>query len=92
MKVDITVPDSFTGDIIGDMNSKRGRIQGMIPEGAGITTVEVEVPQSEMLRYATELRSMTQGQGNFTMEYDHYEEVPQHLMQKVVDDINETSA
>ncbi len=92
MKVDITVPDSFTGDIIGDMNSKRGRIQGMIPEGGGITTVEVEVPQSEMLRYATELRSMTQGQGNFTMEYDHYEEVPQHLMQKVVDDINETSA
>ena len=92
MKVDITVPDSFTGDIIGEMNSKRGRIQGMIPEGGGITTVEVEVPQSEMLRYATELRSMTQGQGNFTMEYDHYEEVPQHLMQKVVDDINETSA
>ena len=91
MKVDITVPNSFTGDIIGDMNSKRGRIQGMIPEREGITTVEVEVPQSEMLRYATELRSMTQGQGNFTVEYDHYEEVPQHMMQKVVDDANEAT-
>ena len=89
MRVDITVPDSFTGDIIGDLNSKRGRIQGMVPEGGGITTVEADVPQAEMLRYATELRSMTQGQGTFTMEYDHYEEVPQHLMQRVVDSMME---
>ena len=89
MRVDITVPDSFTGDIIGDLNSKRGRIQGMVPEGGGITTVEADVPQAEMLRYATDLRSMTQGQGTFTMEYDHYEEVPQHLMQRVVDSMME---
>ena len=89
MRVDITIPDSFTGDIIGDLNSKRGRIQGMVPEGGGITTVEADVPQAEMLRYATELRSMTQGQGTFTMEYDHYEEVPQHLMQRVVDSMME---
>ncbi len=89
MKVDITVPDSFTGDIIGDLNSRRGRIQGMVPEGDSITTVEADVPQAEMLRYATELRSMTQGQGTFTMEYDHYEEVPQHLMQRVVDSMME---
>ena len=89
MRVDITVPDSFTGDIIGDLNSKRGRIQGMVPEGGGITTVEADVPQAEMLRYATDLRSMTQGQGTFTMEYDHYEEVPQHLIQRVVDSMME---
>ena len=61
----------------------------MVPEGGGITTVEADVPQAEMLRYATELRSMTQGQGTFTMEYDHYEEVPQHLMQRVVDSMME---
>ena len=84
MKVDISVPDEFTGDIIGDLNSRRGRIQGMIPNGDGTTTVEVEAPQSEMLTYATELRSQTQGQGSFTLEFDHFEEVPAHLVDRVV--------
>ena len=84
MKVEITVPDSFTGDIIGDLNSRRGRIQGMIPNGDGTTAVQVEAPQSEMLTYATELRSQTQGQGFFTMEFDHFEQVPNHLVDRVV--------
>ena len=84
MSVDISVPDEFTGDIIGDLNSRRGRIQGMVPNGNGTTTVQVEAPQSEMLSYATELRSQTQGQGNFTMEFDHFEEVPAHLVDRVV--------
>lgn len=84
MKVDISVPDEFTGDIIGDLNSRRGRIQGMIPNGDGTTTVQVEAPQSEMLTYATELRSQTQGQGNFTMDFDHFEEIPAHLVDRVV--------
>ncbi len=84
MKVEITVPDNFTGDIIGDLNSRRGRIQGMIPEGDRTTTVQVEAPQAEMLTYATELRSQTQGQGNFTMEFDHFEEVPTHMVDRVV--------
>ena len=84
MSVDISVPDEFTGDIIGDLNSRRGRIQGMIPNGDGTTTVQVEAPQSEMLSYATEIRSQTQGQGNFTMEFDHFEEVPSHLVDRVV--------
>lgn len=83
MKVEITVPDNFTGDIIGDLNSRRGRIQGMIP-GEGITTLQVEAPQAEMLTYATELRSQTQGQGDFTMEFDHFEEVPTHMVDRVV--------
>ena len=84
MSVDISIPDEFTGDIIGDLNSRRGRIRGMVPNGDGTTTVQVEAPQSEMLRYATELRSQTQGQGSFTMEFDHFEEVPAHLVDSVV--------
>ena len=84
MKVEITVPDEFAGDVIGDLNSKRGRIQGMNPLGDGTTTVEAEAPQAEMLRYATDLRSITQGQGMFTMEFDHYEDVPQHMIEGLV--------
>ena len=84
MKVEISVPDEFTGDIIGDLNSRRGRIQGMVPNGDGTTTVQVEAPQSEMLTYATELRSQTQGQGGFTTEFDHFEAVPAHLVDRVV--------
>ena len=84
MSIEITVPDNFTGDIIGDLNSRRGRIQGMNPNGDGTTSVQVEAPQSEMLTYATELRSQTQGQGDFTTEFDHFEQVPSHLVDRVV--------
>ena len=89
MRVQITVPDEYTGDIIGDMNSKRGRIHGMSPMGNGTTMIEGETPQAEMLRYATELRSMTQGQGGFTIEFDHYEEVPAHLVDRLVQQLRE---
>jgi elongation factor G len=85
MQVSVTVPDEFTGDIIGDLNGKRARVQGMNPAG-GYTTVEAQVPQGEMLRYATELRSMTQGRGIFTMKFSHYEEVPAHAQQKIVEE------
>ena len=85
MSVAISVPDEFTGDIIGDLNSRRGRIQGMVPNGDSTTTVQVEAPQSEMLSYATELRSQTQGQGSFTMEFNHFEEVPAHMVDRVVE-------
>jgi elongation factor G len=85
MQVAVTVPDEFTGDIIGDLNGKRARVQGMNPAG-GFTTIEAQVPQGEMLRYATELRSMTQGRGIFTMKFSHYEEVPAHAAQKVIED------
>ena len=84
MKVDITIPDEFTGDIIGDLNGRRGRIQGMVPNGDGTTTINCEAPRAEMLTYATDLRSQTQGQGSFTLEFDHYEDVPQHLVDQVV--------
>jgi elongation factor G len=85
MQVAVTVPDEFTGDIIGDLNGKRARVQGMNPAG-GYTTVEAQVPQGEMLRYATELRSMTQGRGIFSMKFSHYEDVPAHAAQKVIED------
>jgi elongation factor G len=83
MKADITVPESDTGDVMGDLNGRRSRILGMNPNGDGTTTVEAEVPQAEMLRYATELRSQTQGTGSFTMKFDHYEAVPGHLAQRI---------
>ena len=86
MRVEITVPDTFAGDVIGDLNSKRGRIQGMTPRGDGTTLIEAEAPQAEMLRYATELRSQTQGLGSFSIEFDRYEQVPQHLVARVVED------
>ena len=89
MQAQITVPESFTGDVIGDLNSKRGRIQGMIPQGDGTTLIEAEVPRAEMLRYATELRSLTQGQGSFAIQFDHYDEVPQQLVPRIVESMKE---
>ena len=91
MKAEITVPDEYAGDVMGDLNSRRGRIQGMVPLGDGTSAIEVEVPQAEMLRYATDLRSQTQGLGSFTIEFDHYEEVPQHLVARVVETTKEQS-
>ena len=85
----ITVPESDTGDVMGDLNGKRARILGMLPNGDGTTTVEAEVPQIEMLRYATELRSQTQGRGTFTIDFHHYDEVPRHLLQRIVDQTQE---
>jgi len=89
MSAQVTVPDAFTGDVMGDLNSKRGRIQGMTPQGDGTTLIEAEVPQSEMLQYATELRSQTQGLGSFTMQFEHYEAVPQHEIPRIVEVVRE---
>ncbi|MBI2165927.1 MAG: elongation factor G [Chloroflexi bacterium] len=85
LKLEVVVPEGYSGDIIGDLNSKRGRILGMIPEGDGHTRIEAHVPQAELLRYALELRSITQGRGSFTVAFDHYEDVPPHLTQRIVD-------
>jgi elongation factor G len=83
MEVEITVPDEFTGDVMGDLNTRRARVQGMNPLG-GSTAIQAQVPQAEMLTYSTELRSLTQGRGSFTMSFSHYEEVPAHTTQQVV--------
>ena len=90
MQIDVTVPDTFAGDVVGDLNSRRGRIQGMMPQGDGTTLIQGEAPQAEMLTYATILRSETQGLGSFTMEFEHYEEVPAHLMERLVAGLKET--
>jgi len=84
MQVEVLVPESMTGDIIGDLNSKRGRIQGMETTGSGKQRIRALVPQAEMTRYAIDLRSMTGGRGAFTMTFDHYEEVPAHIAEKVI--------
>ncbi len=85
LRAAVTVPEGDTGDVMGDLNGKRARILGMTPMDGGITIIEAEVPQSEMLRYATELRSQTQGRGTFTIVFDHYDLVPGHLVQRIVD-------
>jgi elongation factor G len=84
MNVEITVPDDFAGAIMGDLNSRRGRIQGMDNKG-GNTIVKAEVPMSEMLTYGVELTSMTQGRGSFNMEMHHYDVVPGQLQEKIIE-------
>jgi elongation factor G len=86
VEVEIVVPDDYTGDIMGDLNSKRGRILGMEGTGAGKQRIRALVPQAEMTRYAIDLRSMTQGRGVFSMRFDHYEEVPPHLAERVIEE------
>ena len=80
----VRVPEEQMGDVIGDLNAKRGRIHGMEPQGDGHTVVVAQVPQAELLRYASDLRSMTGGRGTFEMAFAHYEEVPPQVTEKVV--------
>ena len=79
----VTVPATAAGDVIGDLNGKRARVLGMTPEGA-YTVIEAQAPLSEMRRYATDLRSLTQGQGTFTVEFSHYEPMPAHVAQRII--------
>lgn len=85
LEVEITAPDSQTGDIISDLNTKRGRVLGMEPAGDGRQMVRAEAPQAEMARYAVDLRSITRGRGQFRAEFSHYEEVPAHLVPQIVE-------
>lgn len=80
--LEINVPDQFTGDIMSDLNTRRGRIMGVNTEG-NRTTVTAHVPLAECQRYCTDLRSMTQGRGTFSMQFDHYEDVPAHLAEQI---------
>jgi elongation factor G len=79
----VTIPDSYMGDVIGDLNKRRGRILGMTPVD-GEQVVEAEVPMAEMPTYAIDLRSMTQGRGSFTLRFERYEEAPANVQEKVV--------
>ena len=83
--VEVVVPEEFMGDIIGDLNGKRGRILGMEPIAGGKQRIKAQVPQAEMLRYAIDLRSIARGRGSFTTELSHYEHVPQHNAQLIIE-------
>jgi elongation factor G len=84
MNIKVIIPGDFTGDIMSDLNTKRARVQGMNPAG-GNNIVEAQAPLAEVLRYAIDLKSITQGKGTFSMEFSHYEEVPAHISQKIID-------
>ncbi|MCK9217382.1 MAG: elongation factor G, partial [Firmicutes bacterium] len=83
VKVEATIPEEYLGDVMGDINSRRGKIEGMEVR-AGAQVVKGYVPLAEMFGYATDLRSKTQGRGTYTMEMDHFEEVPKGITEKIL--------
>jgi elongation factor G len=84
MKVEAVAPDEFSGSIIGDLSARGGHIEGLQPRGAGMQAVRAMAPLAEMFGYATDLRSMTQGRGTFTMEFDHYDQVPSEVLARIL--------
>lgn len=88
MNVEITVPSRFFGDVSGDLNTRRGQILGMEADG-DFQTIQAEVPLAELLTYGTILRSMSHGEGSFSMEFSRYDQVPSHLQEKVVSAIQD---
>ncbi|MCU0506469.1 MAG: elongation factor G, partial [Chloroflexi bacterium] len=85
MSVEIRVPERFMGDVNRDLNGRRGRVLGMDVVGDGMQVITATVPQAELFSYATELRSLTGGRGTFSATLDHYEDVPAHLAEKVIE-------
>ena len=83
MKVEVEAPEDFLGDVMGDLNSRRGQIEGMGSDD-GITKVSAQVPLAEMFGYATDIRSKTQGRGIFSMEFSQYEEVPRSVAEAII--------
>jgi elongation factor G len=84
MRIEATTPEEFTGDVMGNLSSRRASIESIIPREGGVSSIVGLVPLSEMFGYATDLRSMTQGRATFTIEFDHHAEVPKSIMEKVV--------
>jgi len=84
VRVEVITPDEYLGNVIGDLNSKRGKVQGVEPQAGGNQKIMAQVPMSEILTYANQLNSLTSGRGIYTMEASHYEEVPLHLAQKII--------
>jgi elongation factor G len=83
VNIDIEIPEEYMGDVIGDLNSRRGRVQGMDTNGSN-QIIKGQVPLAEILKYAPDLRSMTSGRGNFTYTHSHYEEVPAYVAEKII--------
>lgn len=84
MKVEVVVPEDYLGDVMGDLNSRRGKLEGMEAR-AGAQVIRAHVPLSEMFGYATDLRSKSQGRGNYTMQFSHYERVPNSIAEKIIE-------
>jgi elongation factor G len=84
MAVEVTTPEDYLGDVMGNLNSRRGRIESMNPLG-NAQIIKASVPLSEMFGYATDLRSMSQGRADFTMQFDRYEEVPQSIASEIIE-------
>ena len=84
VKLCVTVPDSYTGDIMSDLATKRAHVSGMAPARDGYTTIEALAPAAEVQRYATDLRALTQGRGQFTTAFDHYQPVPGNLTDGII--------
>ncbi len=84
MKLEVICPQDFFGDVIGDLSARRGKIEET-KDRLNLKVIEVKVPLAEMFGYATSLRSLTEGRGTFTMEFDHYEEVPQNIAQEIIE-------
>lgn len=89
MKIDITIPEDYMGDVMGDINKRRGRVMGMASAPGGKQVVTAEVPQAELLTYTIDLKSMTQARGSFTMEFVRYEDVPMNLAEKIIEQAKE---
>ena len=84
MKVEVTMPEEYMGDIIGDLNKRRGRVMGMTPTGNGEQVIEAECPEAELMSYAIDLRSMTQSRGTFTFNFVRYEDCPAAAQEKAI--------
>lgn len=89
--VEVMIPDDYMGDIIGDLNKRRGRVLGMNPQSGGHQQVVAEVPMAEIFKYATDLRSMTQGRGSFTSKFERYEEVPPNISEKIIEEVKKSN-
>ena len=88
MKLKITIPEEYMGDVMGDINKRRGKILGMEPVDNGKQVIYAQAPQAETFKYAIDLRAMTQGRGHFEMEVEKYDEVPNQIAQKIILDAN----
>jgi elongation factor G len=84
MKIEVVVPENFMGDIIGDLAARRAHVEGTEPRLGGVTAIHAFVPLANMFGYATDLRSSTQGRGTFTMEFDHYAQLPANIAETVI--------
>ncbi len=91
MRVEVVIPESFMGDVIGDLSARRARIEGMEPHSGGVSAIRAFVPLATMFGYATDLRSATQGRGTFTMEFDHYDQLPQNVADEIIGGKNKPS-